>query len=156
MKRFHWGWSIAAVYSTFAIATLSFVAFAFTVDVDLVRPDYYEYSLQHDQRMQARAAAAAEEEARIMVVSTAEAEQALEITVPRAHRTAQGRIVLYFAGATTMDRTMDLAADTSGRMLIPIASLQKGRWVATVTWSHAGTTYEMVHAFQSMNRVRRS
>jgi hypothetical protein len=36
----HWGWRLAIVYTLFALGTLSFVGFALTNEVDLVRPDY--------------------------------------------------------------------------------------------------------------------
>lgn len=52
--KWSWGTSITVVYTTFALATLSFVAFAMTQRVDLVRTDYYEESLQHDAMQIAR------------------------------------------------------------------------------------------------------
>lgn len=146
MKRFHWGWGIAAVYIVFAAATLSFVAFAFTVDVDLVRTDYYEHSLRHDDRMRARAAAAASSEARMSVVQTVD-DQVLKIVVPATHQEAVGRVELYFAGAPDRDQSLELTLDATGGMQIPVGHLHSGKWVATVAWSHAGRSYEMTHTF---------
>jgi hypothetical protein len=47
--RLSWGWRIAIVYTVFAVSTVAFVAFAMTENVELVRKDYYEYSLVHDR-----------------------------------------------------------------------------------------------------------
>lgn len=146
MKRFHWGWGIAAVYLVFATATLSFVAFAFTVDVDLVRSDYYEHSLRHDDRMRARAAAAASSEARMSVVETVD-DQVLKIVVPASHQEAVGRVELYFAGAPDRDQSLELTLDANGGMHIPVGHFRSGKWEATVTWLHAGRSYEMTHTF---------
>ena len=57
--RLHWGVGIAATYLVFAGATAGFVAFAMQQRVELVRPDYYTYSLAHDARRRAEARTAA-------------------------------------------------------------------------------------------------
>lgn len=139
MGRFHWGWRITIVYSVFALATLGFVFFAFTQDVDLVRDDYYEYTLQHDQRMAARAAADA--------LPNAEIEQGpsvVHIHIPAHHAsTARGQVVLYRPNSTTNDKTIPLAVDESGTMTIPLTGMGVGKWTVTATWNVEDSIYEM-------------
>ena len=53
--RLHYGVAVAVFYTAFASATVGFVAFAMTQEVQLVSRDYYERSLQHDSQMRARA-----------------------------------------------------------------------------------------------------
>src|SRR6476659_8025154 len=54
MKSLHWGWRIGILYGVFAIGTVSWVTYAMTKEVDLVRTDYYQYSLKQDQTSAAR------------------------------------------------------------------------------------------------------
>ena len=48
--RFHWGWRIALIYTTFALATIGFMIFSFTQKVDLVSTQYYADELSMMQR----------------------------------------------------------------------------------------------------------
>lgn len=138
MSRFHWGWRIAIVYTIFATATLGFVFFALTQEVDLVREDYYQYSLDHDQRMQARAAATAEAEA---VIEYQDGN--IHVHLPAAHHQASGTVALYRPAVTSDDRSLPLVLSEGSVMSIPTADMAQGKWVVTVTWSHNGTQYEM-------------
>ena len=49
--RFHWGWRIALIYTTFALATIGFMIFSFTQKVDLVSTQYYADELKYDAKM---------------------------------------------------------------------------------------------------------
>lgn len=143
MSRFHWGWRIAAVYTLFASATLAFVAFAFTVDVDLVRPDYYEHSLLHDDRMQARRAASSFTDAQISLLH-----DTLMIRVPAEHRAVSGTVEMYYPGSTHHDQRFALTTDATGTMIVPVPNVQPGKWEVTATWDYQGRTYEMSEQFQ--------
>jgi len=139
MGRFHWGWRIGIVYSAFALATLGFVFFAFTQEVDLVRDDYYEYSLQHDQRMQAR-----QEASRLSDAGVELGDQVIHVHLPSNQvSTAHGQVVLYRASSTTSDRKLSLDLDASGTMSIPIDGMASGKWIVTVTWKVGETIYEI-------------
>lgn len=138
MTHFHWGWRIAIVYTLFAAATLGFVFFALSQDVDLVREDYYQYSLDHDQRMQARAAAKAQPEAMLEFH-----EGTIHIHVPAAHAQATGTVTLYRPATTGDDRSIPLHVSEGAMMTIPTTNMSPGKWVVTVSWSHADTAFEM-------------
>ena len=127
------------MYSVFALATLGFVFFAFTQDVDLVRDDYYEYTLQHDQRMAARAAADALPDAAIEQGATVIHIHIPADQAPQAH----GQVVLYRPNSTTNDKTMPLAVDDAGTMLIPLIDMGIGKWIVTTTWKVGEQVYEM-------------
>ena len=50
-SRFHWGWRIGIIYTTFALSTIGFMIFSFTQKVDLVSPQYYADELRQDAKM---------------------------------------------------------------------------------------------------------
>ena len=144
MGRFHWGWRISIVYSIFALGTLGFVFFAFTQEVDLVRENYYEYSLQHDQRMEARHAADLLEGAALEFGNNI-----VHVHLPEEHRsTAHGQVVLYRANSTTSDQTLPLELDETGTMTIPLQGMAVGKWTVTATWKVGDKVYEMEHPIE--------
>lgn len=138
--KFNWGWGIAIVYTLFAAATLSFVFFAMTEEVDLVRPDYYEYSLTHDQRAKAQAnARKLGDEALIEYGS-----QTLHIHIPRNHcEGIEGEVVLYRASSMNIDQHVKLKVDDSGTMVMSTDELAAGPWKVTATWKSKSTIYEI-------------
>lgn len=140
--RIHWGWAITAVYSCFALLTLGFVGFALTQELDLVRTDYYEYSLLHDQRMRARSAASALSDAHLRVGSTA-----VIVQLPAHHVGAEGSVFFYHPGTIHDDRSMPLVTDNSGLMMIPVDACRTGKWIVTVTWQYQNVAYEMQKEF---------
>ena len=134
MKRFsfHWGWGISIVYASFALATLSFVAFAMTQDVDLVREDYYQHSLEQDD------VAAARKAARMLGndVGLQFTPTDLHIRIPKHHvGRATGLVYLYHSADPARDQTKVLQVDSTGLMLISTSVLPPGSWRITVTWS---------------------
>ena len=139
--RFHWGWRIGIVYTVFALGTLGFVVFAMTQDVDLVRSDYYEYSLDHDSRMSARQHA----DALGTALSVSISGPMIVVSLPMEQATkARGTVALYRASSTHHDRQLTLALDANGTMSIPTAGMEQGKWTVTVKWSAAGQQFEKV------------
>jgi nitrogen fixation protein FixH len=137
---YHWGWGITIVYTAFAVATLGFVYFAMTQNVDLVREDYYQYSLDHDKHAEAmRRTAALGAAAEIVTL-----QDVVRIDIPNDHRpTFKGTVHFYHPARPEWDRWHDLVTDESGVMLIPVGDLQKGTWTVTVVWQSGGFEYEM-------------
>ena len=136
----NWGAAIAAVYIVFAASTLGFVAFAMSHPVQLVSPDYYERSLQQDQRAEAGERARALGE-RLRVELDAGA-GVLAVTVPPEAATgARGTITLYRPSDVHADRTMPLALDGAGRQQLRTAALARGRWLVRIDWIAGGRSY---------------
>ena len=141
MKRFHWGWRVTAMFILFTAGTVSWVTYAMTKEVDLVRPDYYEHGLKQDDVMKARAnAAALGNEAAMFLNSDT---QMFIVGVPLAQAAAKGTIKFYRPNSPESDRTITFAADNQGTMSIPIKSLARGMWEITFDWSYNGKSYEL-------------
>ena len=136
---FNWGTGIAAVYTTFALATTGFVTFAMSQRVDLVSSDYYVQSLRQDQRI------AAEQNARSLepppsVELTGSGHATLSLTPDQAG-VAAGTITWYRPADSKADRTTALALDRDGRQLLPLSGLMAGRWTVQVRWTARGRDY---------------
>lgn len=140
MKRpsLSWGWRIAIVYTTFAVATLGFVAYAMTQNVDLVRQDYYEFSLRHDHTMAARQRAAALPQ---QPVSYDEDQNTLFISIPTAPQ-HHAELRLYRPSSSLLDTTYVLTTDVDGSAQVGCSHLVSGHWTATLRWTTGGNDYE--------------
>lgn len=139
--RFNWGWRIAIVYTTFALATLTFVGFALTKEVDLVRPDYYEHSLRHDATMSARARASVLQPN--VTVDVDATDGRLRAAFPTSMVGASVTAVLYRASALHDDRTVVSTVMADGTWSASIGKLQPAPWTVTLQWTHAGAAYEV-------------
>lgn len=132
--RFHWGVGIATFYTVFALATIGFVVFAMSQEVELVSPTYYEDALRHDSDMVARQRAAALEEA--FAIVHRDDDGAVELQWPREMASqVRGEAVLYRPSNAASDVTMRLQPDAAGRQVIATGGLARGRWQVRVTWS---------------------
>ncbi|MGB2713066.1 MAG: FixH family protein [Vicinamibacterales bacterium] len=134
----NWGTGIALAYTTFAVATTGFVAFAMGRSVDLVSPDYYAESLRQDQRMDAeRNARTLQPAPRIRVIG-----RVAEIVLPPAHAPmARGTITFYRPSDSHADKVFLLALSTDGEQRLQIDQMQIGSWLVQVRWTVSGRDY---------------
>lgn len=132
-----WGTRLAIVYTTFAVGTLAWAGYAMSRDVDLVRPDYYEYSLGHDATMRAEQAANALGTSADISVDA----EAVIIKVPTTSAISEGTVSLYRPNSVKLDRTYELRIDPNGVMRIPYKTMPPGQWKVTVEWIAGGTPY---------------
>ncbi len=138
--RFNWGTGIALAYSTFALATIGFVAFAMTKDVDLVSPEYYAQSLEHDARMAAVANAAA-------LGSALEVDVRPDARVvhlrwpPDLAAQLTGSATFYRPSSAALDRVVPLDPDAEGRQVVSLEGLPSGRWRLQLRWTSGTTDY---------------
>jgi nitrogen fixation protein FixH len=138
--RWHWGHSIAAVYTAFALCTLGFVVFAMEQRVDLVSTDYYAQSIALDARRAAEANARALGSA--LAVTPATDGRLVTIQWPQAATLgATGTVTLYRPADATADRRIAMAPDASGTQIVTLAGLAPGRWTVQVSWTVGGRAF---------------
>lgn len=138
--RLHWGAGIAATYVAFATATSGFVVFAMGQRVELVRPDYYEYSLAHDAHRAAAARAAALGSRFGLDVAADGRRVAVSWPAEQAGR-IRGTIRLYRPSDVSADRRIEAAPDVEGRQVVSLAGLAAGRWRLQLDWQTDGVAY---------------
>jgi hypothetical protein len=132
--KLSWGWRIAIVYTFFASSTVAFVAFAMSTNVDLVRSDYYEYSLQQDKSFAAfeRGNSVASE------ISIEQTATGITIGLPRTHRGSVGTVQLYRPDSPKLDRA---AAFVNGTVTIRREQLTAGKYKVILEWSFEKNVY---------------
>lgn len=141
--KLNWGWRIAIVYTVFALGTLSFVGFALTKDVDLVRPDYYEQGLKHDDHVRAIARAQALTPSPACTIANG----VLRCALPPSMAGALLEIELYCASQTRQDKAFTSTVAADGVITIPLSGYTAAPWKLTATWRHAGQLYRLEHPF---------
>lgn len=131
---FHWGWRIALIYTTFALATISFMIFSFTQKVDLVSIQYYADELKYDARMLAE-----KNTVRLLeALSVTNNGEVLSIQFPNTPES--GTMFLYRPSESDLDKEIKIAAG-SAEQLFSIATLQTGLWIAKIEWKSDNTTF---------------
>jgi len=135
----NWGTGIAIVYTTFAVSTMGFVAFAMSRPVSLVSDDYYEQSLQEDAKRAATANATALG-ARASLTTADPAILQVRLPVEQASH-ASGVLTLYRPSDAARDRVVTLTLQQDGTQAVPLAGLQPGQWLARLRWTADGREY---------------
>lgn len=132
--RFHWGWRIALIYTTFALATIGFMIFSFTQKVDLVSKQYYADELKYDEKMLA--------ENNTMklskVLSVKNNGDLLSIQFPNTPES--GAIHLYRPSESDMDKEIKIVGGRA-EQTFSITTLQTGLWIAKIEWKSDNTSF---------------
>lgn len=142
--RWHWGHSIAAVYTIFAVSTIGFVVYAMEQRVDLVSDDYYEKSIVLDARRTAEAnvrGLGAD-----FAITTPESGRIVSVQWPVAALAgATGTLTLYRPADATADRHTAMAPDPTGGQTVALNGLAPGRWMLQVEWHAGGRSFYAEH-----------
>lgn len=127
-SRFHWGWRIGIIYTSFALATIGFMIFSFTQKVDLVSQHYYADELQQDAKMVA--------ETNVMNLS-----EDLDLHIDGTLLTIHlpnipdgGMIHLYRPSESDLDKNIKIVGGTA-LQTYSTTYLAAGLWIAKVEWS---------------------
>lgn len=134
-----WGYGIAAVYTTFALATLGVVAFTMTQKVELVSSDYYTKEVKYEQQINRQRRTNALEQPVSCTVS--EDGQFVRIEFPVKNAAVQGAILFYHPSESALDQEFQIHSDDKGVQLLPTAKLAKGAWHIKITWSAEGRDF---------------
>lgn len=133
-SKFHWGWRIGIIYTTFALATTGFMIFSFTQKVDLVSQQYYADELQQDSKM------LAEKNAMSLPEELSLEQEGDILTIQFPNTPESGTIHLYRPSGSDLDKQLNIA---SGKVeqAYSIASLTSGLWIAKIEWKVGDTPY---------------
>jgi nitrogen fixation protein FixH len=138
--RLHYGIAVAVFYTIFATATVAFVAFAMTQDVQLVSRDYYQRGLQHDGQMQARANAEALGDGVTVALEPAHRRVMIRWPATMARR-VRGAATWYRPSDVASDREQPLVVAADGTFALAIDGLSRGVWRLQLRWRVDDTPY---------------
>lgn len=126
-----WPRAIIIAYIIFVCATLGFVAFTFTVDFDLVVPDYYNQTLVYeDQIARKQNMALLTEPISVQIIGSN-----VQIQYPNEllSSTITGTISVYRPSDAAQDKVISVAPDSSGTQILSGSDLSKGMWTLKIT-----------------------
>lgn len=137
--KINWGGGIAIAIIIFTIVTLSFVYFAFTQDVNLVREDYYAEELKYQSKIEKiKRAKNLSSPLRVSVK-----EKAIQFSYPQIFESKNivGSVLLYRPSDRGSDISFSILVDSLNQQNITSSKMLKGMWKAQVDWSVNNTTY---------------
>ncbi|MEE9431012.1 MAG: FixH family protein [Melioribacteraceae bacterium] len=137
--KINWGGGIAIVIIIFTIVTLSFVYFAFTQDVNLVREDYYAEELKYQSKIEKIKRA----KSLTSPLSVSVKEKAIQFSYPQNFESENivGNVLLYRPSDRGRDIAFLILVDSLNQQNISSSKMLKGMWKAQVDWSVNNTTY---------------
>ncbi len=137
--KFHWGWGIAIVYTTFVVVMVALVIKSKSVDHTLVADDYYARDLAYQQHYEKLANAASLKHNLRILADRQKGEVILDF--PDEVGTPSGKVVFFRPSDKRLDKTLDIRVDESGQMRVPFDELAAGYWRVKVDWQADGKAY---------------
>lgn len=134
-----WPYAILAWFVFAITVAVVFTAFAVRQEFDLVRPDYYEEELRHQQRIDSVKRTAALGGA--VELRHDRATQRLRLAIPAAHAGAQGEVHLYRPSDAGLDVRLPLETDAAGVQWIEADTVKSGLWKVRVQWAAGGEEF---------------
>ena len=136
-----WPYGLVAFLALFVASGAIFVKFALGHPVDLVRADYYDQEIRHQEQIDrvARTAALGP----LAGVRHDTRTSTVAVALPPAHLGAglTGSIHLYRPSDSALDRTVALTPGTDGRQAVDVSDLTPGPWRVRVDWTASGQEY---------------
>lgn len=129
-----WPYGLIAFFAVFISCVVGFGIFAVRQNPDLVRPDYYEAELRHQQQMDRVQRTAAVRSQVVLGYDPGKNVIALTLPAEHADRQPAGTIHLYRPSDAALDRQIVLQVDADGRQEMDAGALRPGLWKARVTW----------------------
>ena len=135
--KWNWGWGIALVYSVFALATIAFVIFSFTQEVDLVTPNYYTKAIQYDSQYQ-RLSNSQKLAAKVVFYYDVE-NRSLRLSFPK--HVSAGSVHFYRPSSSLLDKTIGINCTEQNVMTVRTDEFASGVWRVKVEWESVGVKY---------------
>lgn len=136
-----WPRGIILAYVIFVTATLGFVAFTFTVDFDLVAPDYYQQTLTYQKKIDSKFnAQQLDEPLQYSMIG-----EALQLVYPAGHMETglEGSIKFYRPSDASLDLRYAVLPGEGNVQLVDMSSLARGHWKVQVDWISEGIEYSV-------------
>jgi hypothetical protein len=138
-RRISWGTGIALLYIGFVVGILTLVTMSMNQRVDLVTEDYYAEELGFQKKIDKMERANALPTPLRWEVTDA----AIRISYPANFATGDlaGTVNLYCPSDNSKDIQFRVQPDAQNQQLIPLASLQPGRYLLQFDWKNGTVSY---------------
>ena len=139
MKKLHPGHYIAIFFVFFISFLITALVASRRQNHNMVSEKYYDLDLNYQQRMNAKNNIASSPE-KIILTQNAGEENAI-LTINNREASPVGQIKLYRPSDNKKGTQLNLTLDSTGKMLIPVGNLDKGRWILIADWQENETPY---------------
>jgi len=131
-----WGTGLAIWLVVFVLAVLTFVAFAFTQDVNLVHEEYYQKGVDFDNERAMRDRAKLED----YRFSIAQNKETVNISIEEEYFSGITDVEAYFYRSS--DRRKDIRFPFKSSILnAPVKELIRGKYDLKISWKKDGKDY---------------
>lgn len=138
-----WPLGIIMAFAAFISGTALMVVLACSQRSDLVRSDYYDQEIRHQEQM--NRVSRTQHSAPDARVHFDAAQHAVEISLPldQAVLTPEGRVHFYRPSSADLDQIHPLVLDAQGRQRLEAHTLLPGLWRVQVSWTIHGEEYHL-------------
>lgn len=137
--KFNWGTGIALFYGAFALTMIGVVFASRRHDPGLVSEKYYDLDLNYQARLEQKQNTASLKNN--LKINYSPNQATVELQFPVELGAASGKVVFYRPSDGGSDFTVQIEADASGKMTIPVAQVPNGLWRLQVEWQAGGKGY---------------
>jgi len=141
-RRFSlWPHAILAWFIVFGSAMAAWITFALRHHQDLVRADYYEESIRHQEQIDRLNRTATVRSDIAVWHDPAKAKVLLRLPAYPPGEPPVGRLHFYRPSDASLDFEVPLAPDATGLQRVGVGSLRPGQWRIRARWKAAGKDY---------------
>jgi hypothetical protein len=134
----NWGKGITVFMIAFMAFIASMVYYAFTMNADLVRDDYYENERLYDSEKESRSNYAALG-TEILILQQ---EEGVVIRFPEnTSPEAEGKIIFYRPDEKKYDRVFDLELNAAHQQILNYDAFKEGYYDVTIQWKDHSMSY---------------
>lgn len=139
MKKISWGTGIALLYTGFVVGILTLVFMSMGQRVDLVSEDYYAQEIAFQRKIDKIARANELADPLRWEVKDGD----VFIQYPKNFKAADmnGTVHFYCPANQQKDTKIKVLANEDHQQLIPLSSLQPGRYLLQIDWKNGETAY---------------
>lgn len=137
--KISWGTGIAVVYGIFALSMIGVVFASRRHDPGLVEKNYYDLDINYQAHLEKKQNTAALTE---MPTATPDAvQQTVLLQFPAGMKVVSGTAKFYRSDEVKDDFKVQISSGDDGKVLVPTAKLQTGRWHVDLDWEAGGKPY---------------
>lgn len=135
----NWGWKLIIVYGTFVSLMIMLVLKSRSAKIDLVRTDYYEAEIAHQEQMTASGNTGALSS--VVKLDYTQGVVTFLFPVECQDGIVAGEIHFYRPSDVNLDKKFPLVLDTTNQLAIPTSEFMRGLYVVKMNWTISGKPY---------------
>jgi len=137
--KINWGTGITITIVVFMLISFWLIYFSFNQEVNLVRDDYYEAEVKHDE--QTETINRTNNLTNPLKISVDASSVLIKFPVDAENTKISGEIMFYRPSDRNLDFTVNIDPDTSNQQIVNTEKLLKGMWKVNVYWNIDSVKY---------------